>query len=309
MCFVPGCTSRFNSKDGEKRVLFYMPKDEDLLSKWKRAIPRSSSFMTRMSKVCDLHFEEDAVIKTKTTIVDGKETVVPRTRWALKEGAIPTKFPSILLNYVCNKLVYSFMFHLDCPAYLTKRTVMKRSPMERTSSTVVKKKKVVDDTTEVTHIADSASCERQENVIDTDTPMVSDCTSNLTFPVTNTEVPIALPEVSLPGETWAVMFTSHLENTAYIYEAIVFNGAPTVRKCVVIDILRKQLEFRVFNKVCTMEDGFPHHFLTIQDLQLILHKFNSASVCEGIKDEIYHPLQFSQIRSGVFNDGVWNSTE
>lgn len=82
-----------------------------------------------------------------------------------------------------------------------------------------------------------------------------------------------------------------------------------IRKCVIIDTLRKQVEFKVLNQLCTMEEGFPHNFLTIIDLKIILQKFHSASVCEGIKDEIYHELQFLQIESGVFSAGLWRCKE
>lgn len=116
-------------------------------------------------------------------------------------------------------------------------------------------------------------------------------------------------EVILPGDNWAVIFPPTVENTCYIYEAIVLVGAPIIRKCFIIDTLRKKVEFKVFNQLYTIEEGFSHHFLTIIDLQIILQKFHSASVCEGIKDEIYHELQFLQIKSGVFSAGLWRCKE
>lgn len=308
MCFAPGCTSICSSKDLVKRVLFSFPKDEKLCSQWKRAIPRDSSFVTCASKVCDLHFEEDAIIKTKTTIIEGKETVVPRSRWALKEGAIPTKFPSMFSNYH-SKITkfYSFMLLLDCPAYLSKRSIKKRKPVERLPYKMVPKKgKKVDDANKVTQPTKSSHIETQS---ESETPIHLDFISNLPSPVTNSEVPIAVREVTLPGDTWGVICSSNLENSAYIYDVIVLKRAPIIRKCLVIDTQSKELKFKVFNKLCTMEKGFPHNFSSIMDLEVILKRFHSASVCEGIKDEIYHPLQVLEIKSGVFTDGVWSSTK
>lgn len=93
-CFVPGCTTRAETLELENRTLFSFPKDENKLLLWKRALP-IDAVVTKSSKVCDLHFEEEAIVKSRLSIIDGKPTPVI-VRPVLKPGAVPTRFQSIV---------------------------------------------------------------------------------------------------------------------------------------------------------------------------------------------------------------------
>jgi len=93
-CFVPGCTTRVETLEIENRILFSFPKDDNRLLAWKRALPLDA-VVTKSSKVCDLHFEDDAIIKSRVSVIDGKPITVA-VRPVLKPGAIPTKFQSII---------------------------------------------------------------------------------------------------------------------------------------------------------------------------------------------------------------------
>ncbi len=93
-CFVPGCTTRAETMEMENRILFSFPKDENRLLAWKRALP-IDAVVTKSSKVCDLHFDDDAIIKSRVSTVDGKQTTIA-VRPVLKPGAIPTRFQSII---------------------------------------------------------------------------------------------------------------------------------------------------------------------------------------------------------------------
>ena len=62
-CFVLGCKSGYDKKSSNRR-LFRTPKDRDEFSKWVRAIPRKDKQLSDKSRVCDLHFSEQLIIKT-----------------------------------------------------------------------------------------------------------------------------------------------------------------------------------------------------------------------------------------------------
>lgn len=89
-CFVPGCTTRVETLELENRTLFSFPKDENRLLAWKRALP-IDAVVSKSSKVCDLHFDEDCIIKSRLSMID-----VVAVRPVLKPGAIPTRFQSII---------------------------------------------------------------------------------------------------------------------------------------------------------------------------------------------------------------------
>ena len=93
-CFVPFCDSG-KKNCLEKRSLFCPPKDEETLRIWKRAIPRSDKELSHKDRVCQVHFEEDDIIKGLKITVGGKEDLFPM-KWRLKPAAIPRIFPGKL---------------------------------------------------------------------------------------------------------------------------------------------------------------------------------------------------------------------
>jgi hypothetical protein len=99
VCFVPGCKSGLNSCI-EKRRFFFAPKEPILRVKWDYVISRSDTVLSDKSKVCELHFEDDAIIKGEfLRHSDGSEEFIPKLRWKLKSDAIPTLH---LQNGTCN---------------------------------------------------------------------------------------------------------------------------------------------------------------------------------------------------------------
>lgn len=99
-CFVPMCRSglpplKGEEKPKEKIALFSVPKDEELFKKWSHAIPRQGKDLSRSSKVCSAHFEEDDILKGRY-VGKGKEDKAifyPWSNWSLRDGAIPRLFP------------------------------------------------------------------------------------------------------------------------------------------------------------------------------------------------------------------------
>ena len=65
----------------------------EMLYCWKKLIPGGDSFQ-KINKICDIHFEEGAVIKEFITkMPDGTEIRIKRDRALLRDDAIPTIFP------------------------------------------------------------------------------------------------------------------------------------------------------------------------------------------------------------------------
>lgn len=81
-CCVPGCFANYDTWLKENKVVsaFKFPENEDLRTKWQKAIPRGNWTPTRYSYVCILHFKDD----------DFRSH--PRKK--LCQSAIPSIFPS-----------------------------------------------------------------------------------------------------------------------------------------------------------------------------------------------------------------------
>ncbi|KAL1428779.1 hypothetical protein MTO96_002500 [Rhipicephalus appendiculatus] len=109
-----GCRSRTDGYDStksaaEKRHFFKPPADEERLQQWRRAIPRLDKELSSSCAVCDLHFQEDDIVKDYLHKVHGDVVVIPRGKWALKEDAVPRIFP-------------------NCPKYLSKPARKRKAP-------------------------------------------------------------------------------------------------------------------------------------------------------------------------------------
>lgn len=93
-CFVPGCSDTPTSSNDEMRHFFRPPRDDSLLEAWHEAIARPDKKMNSKSRVCHIHFHAEDIMKEFVHNVNGELVVIPREKWALKEGAIPLIFPS-----------------------------------------------------------------------------------------------------------------------------------------------------------------------------------------------------------------------
>ncbi|KAH8024841.1 hypothetical protein HPB51_001474 [Rhipicephalus microplus] len=76
------------------RHFFRPPRDDSLLEAWHEAIARPDKKMNSKSRVCHIHFHAEDIMKEFVHNVNGELVVIPREKWALKEGAIPLIFPS-----------------------------------------------------------------------------------------------------------------------------------------------------------------------------------------------------------------------
>lgn len=97
-----GCTRRHRSYT-QKLHFFAPPLDPELLSQWKRAIPRVDR--ARQKKRARYYvafiFSED-LAKMYRLIINGKANKIDQTRWALKEKVVTVNF-SNLPSYLSKK--------------------------------------------------------------------------------------------------------------------------------------------------------------------------------------------------------------
>lgn len=114
-CCVPGCnagsTVTQTQNDQEHTKLHFFRPTKELLVSWSHAIPRQFTLKTTHS-VCSQHFSDDVIIKEDKFIINGESVVMPRLKWTLKPGSVPTIFPNL-------------------PSYLTKKTKARKPPVQR----------------------------------------------------------------------------------------------------------------------------------------------------------------------------------
>ncbi|KAH8024529.1 hypothetical protein HPB51_025218 [Rhipicephalus microplus] len=114
-CFAPGCSSGYVSarKSGRQVSLFSVPKDPERFKAWHRAVPRADKPLEATSLLCELHFDEQYLVRFFTHTINGETVRIPRDRPKLTDNAIPTVY-------------------LNVPAYLSKKPPQKRT--SRTST-------------------------------------------------------------------------------------------------------------------------------------------------------------------------------
>ncbi|KAK4884968.1 hypothetical protein RN001_001239 [Aquatica leii] len=98
-CCVPGCKSNYDSTSRENLqcvTTFSFPKNEEIRSKWLRAIPRKDWIPTPSSVVCCKHFNDMDIIRFhKFLQPDGSCTQVALRYPKLKDVAVPCIFPNL----------------------------------------------------------------------------------------------------------------------------------------------------------------------------------------------------------------------
>ncbi|KAH7978274.1 hypothetical protein HPB49_004949 [Dermacentor silvarum] len=136
-CFVTACKSGSDSqRSAEKRHFFRAPRDSSRLQVWQRAIPRLDKQLTSSCVVCDLHFEDNDLVKEFVHNINGDVVIIPRDNWALNDDAVPRLFP----NY---------------PSYLWKPARKRKQPAVRRAPPVKVRKRQGDG--DVTSLCDDGS--------------------------------------------------------------------------------------------------------------------------------------------------------
>lgn len=93
-CCVPRCRGNYT---GDTKVhVFKFPRDHALRDAWIRAVPRENLTVTEHSRVCELHFMDEDIIRdaTHTDQATGRVMTVPLSHVRLRPDAVPSKFPN-----------------------------------------------------------------------------------------------------------------------------------------------------------------------------------------------------------------------
>lgn len=102
-CCVPSCSGNYGYGNAPKVAVFSFPEDENLKTAWLKAIPRANFTPSKYSKVCELHFSKEDIIRdvTKVDKKSGECSTSHLKRPHLNVNAVPSMFP-------------------NCPKYLSK---------------------------------------------------------------------------------------------------------------------------------------------------------------------------------------------
>lgn len=139
-CFAPGCSSGYVSsrRSGQRVSLFSVPKEPERLKAWQRAVPRADQVLDASSRICELHFDEQYIVRSFTHTINGETVTIPRDRPVLTSDAIPTVFPNL-------------------PQYLSKKAPQKRKTKTSTCGLPVKSPR---------HEASNAACVDEVDVLE-----------------------------------------------------------------------------------------------------------------------------------------------
>ncbi|KAH8020462.1 hypothetical protein HPB51_001903 [Rhipicephalus microplus] len=96
-CFAPGRSSGYiSSRRSDQRVsLFSVPKEPECLKAWQRAVPRADQVLDASSRICELHFDEQYIVRSFTHTINGVKATILRDRPVLTSDAISTVFPNL----------------------------------------------------------------------------------------------------------------------------------------------------------------------------------------------------------------------
>ncbi|CAH1961807.1 unnamed protein product [Acanthoscelides obtectus] len=122
-CCVPGCKGNYDTtlKAEDPVSTFSFPKEQELLEKWIRAIPRKDWIPTKSSAVCANHFcDSDIVRFSEFTLPNGQINKIPLKYPKLNQNAVPSKF--------CN-----------LPKYLSLETKAKRTDPEKRREAIIQR--------------------------------------------------------------------------------------------------------------------------------------------------------------------------
>lgn len=93
-CCISECKA--NTKNGPKAHMFSFPNDPVMREKWITVIPRKDFIPSRNSKVCDVHFIKEHIIRSVSVQFSRTGCIIsaPLTYPKLHADAIPSNFPN-----------------------------------------------------------------------------------------------------------------------------------------------------------------------------------------------------------------------
>ncbi|KYN15248.1 hypothetical protein ALC57_12547 [Trachymyrmex cornetzi] len=107
-CWIRGCPT----KSGLTKRSLFTPYSDEMFKNWKDSgiAKKGINKFSKKSRVCELHFQKDDVIRVDTFKIEGSEDfTVPRKVPKLRKGAIPSIFPPVRrydINSIAEQINY-----------------------------------------------------------------------------------------------------------------------------------------------------------------------------------------------------------
>lgn len=253
-CFVPGCNTKYKK---DKLSLFSVPKNEVLLDRWKKLIPRSDNELTANSVICELHFQEDFINRNYVHVINGETVTFPRGKPILKSDAIPTIFPDIPRIHsspnipIIHPIANIPKIH-PISNNIIKITLPKRRKLrERTSSS--------------------------EGMVIVDDPLTTTEYSKTSISLND------LRNIKLPTQFWGITIPTNEINSLIFHGSVLqfLNNCPTLiaERMVIVKEEDSKLKCEVFLKGLKVKE-YPD-ISTKHMLESILTKVNLHEICIG----------------------------
>ncbi|XP_049276172.1 LOW QUALITY PROTEIN: uncharacterized protein LOC125760320 [Rhipicephalus sanguineus] len=276
-CFVTGCRSGYDSTRSadEKRHFFKPPTDDVRLQEWQRAIPRLDKELSRSCAVCDLHFQEDDIVKDYVHKVHGDVVVIPRGKWALKEDAVPRIFP-------------------NCPKYLSKPARKRKAPTVRTPTRPKRKK-------------DKTDTDQEAATPDFGVPNDSSAGSENSVTLeNNTQLFSELSDIAAAGQRIQGWSLEVVGTTIVLYKLAMREEIPEIDRAVVVS---KRLTLSVSAKgqlvtSAVYSTGAGIELKSCDDLKCLLSRIERLNICEGCPAYNYPHVLSSSV--AVKNGETWH---
>lgn len=249
-CFAPGCKSGYRKDASAQRHFFGPPRDQSGFKRWELALHRKDKRLNAKSKVCDIHFEVEDIVKHYRHVVDGKEVLIPRGKWELAPGAIPRLFPTL-------------------PAYVSrpKCSAPKRKPPKERATPCVNS--VVD-----------LPAENAGDALQDQSATGSASTEEVSLTLCD------LSTVTLPSEQWKFEYfddDATGNKCGIFYTRRLVNGNLLVQKTVVIDEhLGCVVNGYNHTGYTNLHMKLSYNVKTGADVESILKRANELKICEGV---------------------------
>lgn len=327
-CFVPYCDTGRKGCIG-KRTVFSVPRDVEMLKKWKEVVPTAHRELGPNDKICHVHFTEDDIKKGLKVVVGGKEDIFPML-WRLKPTAIPSIFPTKSLEpnlipegHRSKRVRKGPRFANNIPVKCARANASTEHSIESAGTKTLNsnaipriKDQESNPETNISSISSHASLADKdpasmhtitltpsnENIhrASTKQPGVSKTTSGVTDG--NGESLVDPQDAKLPPSwNWHAITHPHkrlvcLLPSLTLREAVIAKAIEIATKNSVI--------YYVFGKRFDSVD-LEYHFQSLNEFQEILNNFDKAKTCDGCTDSAFFDIKFCA--SGRFQGDVWRS--
>lgn len=267
-CFAPNCEMGLASRK-RKFSIFRPPKDEELLAKWRRAVPRADRTMTVDDGLCERHFEERFIVRKWEAVTSSgvKLLDVDRGRPKLTDDAVPTLWP-------------------NCPKYLSRVSKPPRIRKERQWSAPVTRPSIPHETEEQEHVLQMIQTEPETTKAD-----------SFDYLWENVD------NIDLPDRSWSKQAIEYKGFKSLVFTESVVTGrkSHTVNRKQVVWDDTFGMHAYVFNRDLDPEalnGGHRQHSSSVQKVEELLRAFHAAIACRGgpsVKEHAEFPLNCGHV--------------